>query len=50
MEIGGQMQQTRTLLEFSIEDRVMMAADIVGNMAVQNIGEDEGGGAISCVY
>ena len=35
------MQQIRCVLKFRVEDIVMMAADVVGDMPMQDVGEDE---------
>lgn len=43
------MEKVRRVLEFCVENGVMMAAGVVGNMAMQDVGEDEGRWAIACI-
>ena len=49
IEVWGQVKQIGRVLEFCVQDRVMMAADIVGDVPVQYVGEDEGRWTIACI-
>ena len=47
VEVRGEAKQIGGFFEFRIEQRVMMSANVIGNMTVQDVGEDKGGRAIS---
>jgi hypothetical protein len=41
------MQQVRVLGQLSIQNAVIVSADVIGNMPVQDVGQDQGRGAIA---
>jgi hypothetical protein len=50
IEVGREVQEVRIPGQLSVQDRVMMSADIIGNVTVEDIGEDQGRGAIACSF
>jgi hypothetical protein len=50
VEVGGQVEQIGLAAQFGVEQRIMVAADVVGNVAVQNVRQDEGRGAVALIY
>ena len=48
VQVRGEVQQAGLPGELVVEQLVMMAAQVVGNMAVQDVGEDQSRRAVSC--
>jgi hypothetical protein len=48
VEVGDQVQQIGLAAELGVEEGIMVAADVVGNVAVQDVGQDERRGAVAC--
>lgn len=48
VQVRGEVQQAGLPGELLVEQLVMMAAQVVGDMAVQDVGEDQGRRAVSC--
>jgi hypothetical protein len=48
VEVVGQVQQVGLAAELRVEEGVMVAADIVGDMSMQDVRQDERRGAVPC--
>jgi hypothetical protein len=48
VQVVGEVQQAEVARQLLIEQSVMVAADIVGNVAVKDVGEDQRRWTVSC--
>jgi len=49
VEVGSEAQQLWALGELGVKKRIVMASYIIWDVAVQNVGQQEGRWAISCL-
>lgn len=49
VQIWRQVQQVRVRRQLSVENSIMMASNVVWNMAVQDVGQYQGRGSVACI-